>query len=49
MKYIKNDVAGFTEYDKAETAFIESLPQEKQIHIRRGLVTPYDYGYKDKN
>lgn len=47
MKYVKKENnIGFTEYDKAETAFIESLPQEKQIRIRRGLATPYDYGYK---
>lgn len=33
-------------YDDEEWAFIETLNEVAQRNIRRGLATPYDYGYK---
>lgn len=33
-------------YDNDEWDFIESLSEQQQRQIRRGLLTPYDLGYK---
>ena len=36
-------------YDNDECEFVKTLDDIAQKNIRRGLATPYDYGYKPSN
>lgn len=35
-------------YNDAESEFISTLDEQAQKNIRRGICTPYDYGYKSR-
>lgn len=46
MKITYAENTTIIEYDDVEIRFIDSLDEEAKRHIRIGLATVYDYGFK---